>query len=124
MSGLFLIDSVRRALRERARKQRVQRATGWPRATAHINLWKILPAGEETKSFSQTDFLEAGFHFVLNGEFYGGYVRSVAMARHEAEKLGVGEPEVIIRYNAANPDQTAVLAEDNKGKLPFEIMSG
>ena len=124
MSGLFLIDSIGRAVRERARKKRVQLAAGWPKATAHINLWKILPAGDAAGAFSQTDFLEAGFHFVLNGEYYGGYVRSVAMGRHEAEKLAVGEPEVIVRYNAANPDQTVVLAEDNAGKLPFEVVSG
>ena len=124
MAGNFLIDSIQRSLRERARRKRVQLAAGWPQATAHINLWKVLPAGETTESFAKTDFIEAGFHFVLNGEFYGGYVRSVPMGRREAEKLAVGDAEVTVRYNPDNPDQTVVLAEDNAGKLPFEVVSG
>ena len=124
MAGNFLIDSIQRSLRERARRKRVQLAAGWPQARAHINLWKVLPAGDTTESFAKTDFIEAGFHFVLNGEFYGGYVRSVPMGRREAEKLAVGDAEVTVRYNPDNPDQTVVLAEDNAGKLPFEVVSG
>jgi hypothetical protein len=120
----FLIDSIRRSLRENARKKRVQVAARWPQATAKINLWKILPAGDAAESFTQTDFVEAGFSFLLNGEYYGGYVRSVAMGRREAEKFAVGEPSVVVRYNPANPDQTVVLAEDNAGLLPFEVISG
>lgn len=121
---MFLIDSIRRAARERARRKKVQLAAGWPQTIAHINLWKVLPVGEGASSFGKTDFIEAGFHFVLNGEFYGGYVRSVAMAHREAEKLAVGDPEINVRYNPANPDQTVVLAEDNAGTLPFEVVSG
>jgi hypothetical protein len=124
MTGLNPIDTIRRALDERARRRRVQLAAGWPQATAHINGWKVLPAGDAAKSFSQTDFIEARFHFHLNGEYYGGYVRSVAMGRHEAEKLAVGEPEVVVRYNPADPDEAVVLAEDNVEKLPFEVISG
>jgi hypothetical protein len=124
MAGLFFIDSIRRAVHERARRKRVQLAAGWLQAQAHVNSWKILPAGDATESFRQTDFIEAAFHFVLNGEYYGGYLRSPAMGRRDAEKLAVGSPEVTVRYNPANPDQTAVLAEDNRGKLPFEIVSG
>jgi len=123
MAGIFLIDSIRRGLRESARKKRVGLAAGWPQARAEINSWKILPLGEEAASFTQSDFLEAGFSFVLNGEYYGGYVRSVAMARREAEKLAVGSPAVNVRYNPANPDQVVVLAEDNTA-LPFEMLSG
>ena len=124
MAGFYPIDAIRRALAERARRKRVQLATGWPQATAHINGWKVLPAGDSAKSFTQTDFIEARFHFLLNGEYYGGYARSVAMGRREAEKLAVGEPEVIVRYNPANPDEAVVLAEDNGSILPFEIVSG
>jgi hypothetical protein len=124
MAGLNPIDAIRRAVAERASRKRVQLATGWPQATAHINGWKVLPAGDAATSFSQTDFIEARFHFLLNGEYYGGYARSVAMGRREAEKLAVGEPEVIVRYNPANPDEAVVLAEDNGSILPFEIVSG
>ena len=124
MVGFYPIDAIRRAVAERARRKRVQLAAGWPQATAHINGWKVLPAGDAAKSFTQTDFIEARFHFLLNGEYYGGYARSVAMGRREAEKGSVGSPEIQIRYNPANPDQTVVLAEDNAGALPFEIVSG
>ncbi len=124
MAGLNPIDAIRRALAESARKKRVQLAAGWPQATAKINGWKILPAGDAAKSFSQSDYIEARFHFHVNDEFYGGYARSVAMGRREAEKLAVGEPEVTVRYNPANPDEAVVLAEDNSSKLPFEVVSG
>jgi Protein of unknown function (DUF3592) len=123
MAGIFMIDSIRRSLRESARKKRVQLAAGWPQARAEINSWKILSVGDEAESFTQSDFLEAGFSFVLNGEYYGGYLRSVAMARKDAEKLGVGSPAVNVRFNPANPDQVVVLSEDNTG-LPFAIVSG
>ncbi len=93
-------------------------------AEAHVNSWKILSAGDEAPSFSQTDYIEAAFHFVLNEEFYGGYLTSIAMGRHDAEKLAVGSPSVNVRYNPANPDQVVVLAEDNVGMLPFEVVSG
>ena len=120
----FPIDSIRRSLRESARKKRVRLAAGWPQTTAKVNLWKVLPAGDESESFTQTDFIEGGFSFLLNGEYYGGYLRSVAMGRRDAEKLAVGSPSVNVRYNPANPDQTVVLAEDNAGTLPFEVVSG
>lgn len=120
----FLIDSIRRSLREKARKKRVRLAAAWPQTTAKVNLWKVLPAGDGSESFTQTDCIEGGFSFLLNGEYYGGYVRSVAMGRRDAEKLAVGNPSVNVRYNPANPDQTVVLAEDNVGTLPFEVVSG
>ena len=64
--------------------------------------------------------IEAGFHFKVNGEYYGGYLRSVAMTHHEAEMKAKGEPKVNVRYNPANPDKKAVLPEDNSGgPLPF-----
>lgn len=110
-------------MRESARKKRARVAATWPQTTAKINLWKVLPVGAETDSFAQTDYIEGGFSFTLNGEYYGGYVRSVAMGRHDAEKLAVGEPIVVVRYNPANPDQAVVLAEDNP-ELPFTVISG
>ena len=124
MAGIFFIDSIRRTLRERARNKRVQTATNWPRATAHINSWKVLPAGEASDSFTNTDYIEAAFHFTLNGDYYGGYATSVPMPHRDAEKHAIGSPDLTVRYNPANPDQTVVLAEDNRGKLPFQLVSG
>lgn len=124
MAGIFFIDSIRRAARERARTKRVQAAANWPKANAHINSWKILPAGDASDSFSNTDYIEAAFHFTLNGEYYGGYANSVPMPHREAERYAVGSPDLIVRYNPANPDQTVVLAEDNRDHLPFQLVSG
>src|ERR1700722_7859431 len=120
---MAVIDSIRRAVHERARKKKVSVAQVWPQANAQIDIWKILPAGDAAESFTQTDVIEASFHFTLNGEYYGGYVRSVAMGRKDAEKLAVGSPAVNVRYNPANPDQVVVLAEDN-ALLSFAIISG
>ena len=123
MPGIFLLESLRRAAQERARQKRVRTAQTWPQATAEINHWKIVSAGDTSDSFSQTDIIEAAFHFTLNGEYYGGYVRSVPMSRREAEKLAAGNPKLTIRYDPQNPDRTAALAEENKA-LPFAITSG
>ncbi len=59
----FLIDSIRRSLREKARKKRVRLAAAWPQTTAKVNLWKVLPAGDGSESFTQTDYIEGGFRF-------------------------------------------------------------
>ena len=123
MAGSFLIDPIRRAFRERARLKRARLAVGWPQTRAEVNGWKVLPVGDAAESFTQTDFIEASFHFILNGQFYGGYLRSIPMSRKEAEKLATGSPAVNVRYNPADPDQVVVLAEDNPA-LPFEVVSG
>jgi hypothetical protein len=123
MAGIFFIDSIRRRLREDARKKRVQLAAAWPQTGAQVNSWKILPLGDEAESFTQSDFIEAGFSFVLNGEYYGGYLRSVGMGRKEAEALATGSPSVNVRYDPANPDSVVVLADDN-ATLPFTLISG
>jgi hypothetical protein len=120
---MAILDSIRRTFRERARTKKVQLAAQWPQTEAAVDIWKVLPAGDESESFTQTDCIEASFHFTLNGEYYGGYLRSVAMGRKEAEKLAVGSPSINVRYNPANPDETAVLAEDNAA-FPIQLVSG
>jgi hypothetical protein len=89
-----------------------------------VNHWQVLNADEDVATTGAPYQIEAGFHFKLNGEYYGGYLRSVAMTHHEAETKSKGEPTVNLRYNPANPDETAVLAEDNSGNLVFKIVSG
>ena len=123
MSGIFFLDSFRRAARERARLKRVRTAQSWPQAEAEINHWKIVPAGDASDSFTQTDLIEAAFHFILNGEYYGGYVRSVPMTRREAERRANGGPKLTIRYDPQKPDHNVALAEENQA-LPFAIVSG
>jgi hypothetical protein len=124
MGGIFLIDSVRLWMRRRSRQKKLRLALSWPVIPAEVNHWAVLPADEDAKAFGTPFQIEAGFHFILNGEYYGGYFRSVALAGGEAERLAKGNPSVNVRYNPANPDAVAVLAEDNTGNLPFQVFSG
>ncbi|MEO8735525.1 MAG: DUF3592 domain-containing protein, partial [Edaphobacter sp.] len=107
----------------KSRQKKLQLALNWPIVVAEVNHWAVVSADEDANAFGTPFQIEAGFHFILNGEYYGGYLRSVAQAGGEAERLAKGNPSVNVRYNPANPDTTAVLAEDNKDNLPFQIFS-
>ena len=124
MAGNVLIDAISRWAHRRNRDRKLRLAAQWPQTTAEINHWQVLTADKETASMGAAYQIEAGFHFKMNGEYYGGYLRSVALTHHEAESKAKGSPTANIRYNPANPDQTAVLAEDNPANLPFRIISG
>jgi hypothetical protein len=125
MAWVFLIDGIRRSLRRSRREKKIASAKSWPVVEAEINHWQVLNADEDVATTGTPFQIEAGFHFKVNGEYYGGYLRSVAMTHHEAEMKAKGEPKVSVRYNPANPDETAVLDEDNSGgTLPFRVVSG
>jgi hypothetical protein len=124
MAGIFFVDGIRRWLRRRNREKKLALAKQWPTAQGEVNHWQVLNADEDVATTGTPFQIEAGFHFKVNGEYYGGYLRSVAMTHHEAELKAKGEPKVSVRYNPANPDETAVLDEDNAGTLPFRIVSG
>ncbi len=124
MAGIFLIDGIRRSLRRSKREKKVALAKNWPMVEAEINHWQVLNADDDVATTGAPFQIEAGFHFKVNGEYYGGYLRSVAMTHHEAEMKSKGEPKVNVRYNPTNPDDSAVLAEDNAGTLPFGVVSG
>jgi Protein of unknown function (DUF3592) len=124
MVGVFLIDGIRRRLKQSKREKKLALAKSWPATQAEINHWEVLNADEDVATMGAPQQIEAGFHFTLNGEYYGGYLRSVAMTLHEAQTKGTGSPKVNVRYNPANPDETAVLAEDNSGNLSFAVISG
>jgi Protein of unknown function (DUF3592) len=124
MAGIFLIDGIRKSLRRSRREKKVALAKNWPVVEAEINHWQVLSADDDVAATGTPYQIEAGFHFKVSGEYYGGYLRSVAMTHHEAETKAKGEPKVKVRYNPANPNETAVLAEDNAGGLPFGVVSG
>jgi len=125
MGGMFLIGGIRRLLQRGRREKRVGLAKNWPMVEAEVNRWHVQNADPDDASMGAMYQIEAGFHFKVNGEYYGGYLRSVAMTHHEAEMKSKGEPKVNVRYNPANPDETAVLAGDNSGgTLPFPVISG
>jgi hypothetical protein len=123
MAGIFFIDGIRRKLRRSKREKKLGLAAQWPTTQAEVNHWQVLTADKADATIGAPYQIEAGFHFMLNGEYYGGYVRSVAMGLHEAETKATGNPKVNVRYNPANPDEVAVLAEDNSGTLPFRVLS-
>ena len=124
MAGNFLIDGIRRSLRRSRREKKIALAKNWPMVEAEINHWQVLNADDDVATTGTPFQIEAGFHFKVNGEYYGGYLRSVAMTHHEAEMKAKGDPKVNVRYNPANPNESAVLAEDNANGLPFGVVSG
>jgi hypothetical protein len=124
MAGIFFVDVIGRWFRRRNRDKKLRLASQWPLTAAEINHWQILPAEQELATAGTPNQIEAGFHFKLNGDYFGGYLRSVALTYREAETKAVGNPTINVRYNPANPNQTAVLAEDNPGNLSFRIVSG
>jgi Protein of unknown function (DUF3592) len=124
MASIFFIEAISRRIRRRNREKKLRFATQWPHAQAEINHWQVLNADQEVATTGAPYQIEAGFHFKLDGEYYGGYLRSIALTHHEAESKATGSPLVNIRYNPANPDETVVFAEDNPAILPFRIISG
>ncbi|WP_353062355.1 DUF3592 domain-containing protein [Tunturibacter psychrotolerans] len=124
MASIFLIEAISRRIRRRKREKKLHFATQWPNTQAEINHWKVLNAEQEVATTGAPYQIEAGFHFKLDGEYYGGYLRSIALTHHEAESKATGSPRVNIRYNPTNPDETVVFAEDNPDNLPFRIISG
>ena len=123
MSGLFLFDSIRSRFRRRNLENKLRLASGWPIATGEVNHWTVVDADEDAMSTATPYQIEASFHFLVGGEYFGGYFRSVALVRRDAEAMAKGIPNVNIRYDPANPDSVVVLAEDNADNLPFRIFS-
>jgi hypothetical protein len=122
--AVFPIDAVIRWQRNRQRDRKLAQAAQWPTTQAEINHWAVLTADKHRATPGTPYQIEAGFHFKVNGEYFGGYLRSAALTHHEAETKAKGTPTITIRYNPANPDESAVFAEDNATSLPFRILSG
>ena len=121
---MFPFDIIRSRLHHKKQQERVRLAQQWPTVSAEINHWSIVTADQELASSATPHQIEASFHFTVNGEYFGGYLRSVALTHHAAEVAAKGSPTIIIRYDPTNPDSVAVLAEDNSDNLPFQIISG
>ena len=121
---MFPFDIIRSRLHHKKQQERVRLAQQWPTIPAEINHWSIVTADQDLASSATPYQVEASFHFTLNDEYFGGYLRSVALTHHAAEVAAKGSPTIIIRYDPTNPDSVAVLAEDNSDNLPFQIISG
>lgn len=122
--AVFPIDALLRWQRNRSRDRRLVQAAQWPTTQAEVNHWSVVIADKNLATIGTPYQIEAVFHFKVNGEYYGGYLRSVALTHHEAETKSKGNPTITIRHNPANLDEAAVLAEDNATALPFHIISG
>ncbi|HEU5342315.1 DUF3592 domain-containing protein [Edaphobacter sp.] len=124
MSSLFTLDFIRTQLHRRAMRRLIAQARSWPTATGEVNHWEVKPADESELTGATPNQIEARFHFSVNGEYYGGYFRSIAMGVHQSETLAKGTPPVNVRYNPQNPDSNIALPEDNTQNFPFSISTG
>src|ERR1700712_5077466 len=125
MAGFFLMDWFVRRRRQSERERPLKAAPTWPTAQAKLLKPTLVDKDELAEgTLAQTAQVEVPFYFTIESGFFGGHVRSVACSDSEArramEKLVDGMP-VRVRYNPANPDETATLAEDNVGALPFTV---
>lgn len=123
MSSLFAFDFIRKQLHRRSLRKKIALARTWPTATGEVNHWVVKQAEDEELSGATPCQVEARFHFSINGEYYGGYFRSVCMGQHAAETAAQGTPAISVRYDPANPNSAMVLPEDNETKLSFRISS-
>ncbi len=128
MASFSLFDWFIRRRRQRERDRLLQAANSWPTAEAKLLKPTLVDKDELAEgTLAQTAQVEVPFYFTIESGFFGGHVRSVACSDSEArramEKLVEGMP-VTVRYNPANPDETATLAEDNAGTLPFAVWPG
>lgn len=124
MSSLFTFDFIRNQLHRRSVRKKIALARAWPTATGEVNHWEVKPAEQSELTGATPNQIEARFHFSVNGEYYGGYLRSVAMGVHQSETLAKGTPQVNVRYNPQNPDSNIALPDDNTQNLPFRISTG
>ena len=124
MAGVFLFDGVGAWFRRRGLQKRLDLAKSWPTAAGEILSWSIVDADKKAVSAGTPHQVEAKYYFTLNGEYFGGHVRSVPMTHSAASRIPQATPRIQIRYDPKNPDNAAVLVEDNPGNLPFAIVSG
>jgi hypothetical protein len=124
MGGFSLFHSIGASLRRKKLQKRLHMAQSWTIARGEVLSWKTVAAEEDVASFETPEQLDARFYFTVNGEYFGGHFRSVGLSKSEIRAIGEGTPPVHVRYNPANPDENAVLTEDNAGNLPFRVRSG
>lgn len=115
---------IRTQFHRHAVHKMIEHARSWPTAAGEVNHWEVTAADPGELTGATPNQIEARFHFSVNGEYYGGYFRSVAMGVHQSETLSKGAPTVNVRYDPANPDTNIVLPEDNAENLPFRISTG
>jgi hypothetical protein len=124
MGGFPILGPMLRSLRESRKRKLIEAARAWPTVEARVNGWHVINADTAIATAALSYQIEATFSFQKDGEYFGGYFLSVPMTHHQAETLGVGEATIIARSDPTDPNRAVVLAEENAGRLPFEIISG
>lgn len=122
MPSIFL--PISNLLRRRKRDALLAQAASWTPAPAILLKSTVVPkdALAEGTTFQEQQ-VEAAFSFTLDGTYFGGYARSVAMSdseAHRALRLIPEDTPITIRYNPANPDQAIALPTDNP-TFPFPL---
>ena len=102
----------------RKREALLAAAATWPIVEARLLKSKVVPkdALAEGGTTIQDLQVESAYYFTLESGYYGGHLRSLPVSDSEGHRLLRALPEdhpVKIRYNPANPDQTAALPQDN-----------
>lgn len=127
MGSFVLFESIGAMMDRHKRNHRLHLAEHWPVATAKTLkptvAHKDRCAHGEGLADSQ---VEVPFYFTLESGYFGGQLRSEVCSDSQARRLAASLPEdtpVAVRYNPCNPDEVAVLAEDNRDRLPFQVWS-
>ena len=126
MPGLLTL--LPNLLRRRKREALLSAAAGWPAISARLLKSTVVPrdpVAEEGTAFQESQ-VESAFYFTLSGSYFGGHLRTRPLSDSEGHRLLRQLPEdtpVTIRYNPANPDQSATLAADNP-EFPAPIWPG
>src|SRR5260370_17084390 len=102
MSGLFLIDSIRSRFRRRSLEKKLRAARDWPVAVAEVNHWAVVDADQDAMSTATPCQIEASFHFVVGGEYFGSSFRRVGLVRREAAALAKHSPTPHSRHYPPN----------------------
>jgi hypothetical protein len=131
MAAASIFDFIGNWLRHRSYHKKLTAALSWPLADGQVNHWKVIPAARKELTGAHPCQIEAGFHFIVNGEYFGGYLYSVGLGQHAADTLSKGTPKLKVRYDPANPNSNIALPVDNPDttpestpdNLPFRISS-
>lgn len=126
MPGLLTL--LPNLLRRRKRDALLSAAVSWPAIRAKLLKSAVVPKDplvEDGTAFQESQ-VESAFYFTLSGSYFGGHLRTPPVSDSEGHRLLRQLPEdteVNVRYNPANPDQTATLPADNPG-FPAPIWPG
>lgn len=126
MTGLLTL--LPNLLRRRKREALLSAAAAWPTISAKLLKSSVVPKhplAEKGIAFQESQ-VESAFYFTLNGSYFGGHLRTTPLSDSEGHRLLHQLPEdaeVTVRYNPADPDQTAALPTDNP-TFPAPIWPG